>query len=133
MGGRGAAGSGSAGIGSSPKLQDLSGSERQIKWASEIRQTALKQLDAMEQNYKRLEKTAKAEKASGSNRTIAEITEDLAGYGLKDIQAGREALVKFMNDPRAKSASVIIDRRRSFDPNAIRRMVHDHARQRKMR
>ena len=125
MGGRGAAGGGGGsskgGGAATPKLQPLTGSEKQVKWANDIRDGALRALDHLESEYDRFKKMF------GNDSSARETV----GYEKDDVRALRATIVQFLNDPRASSASVVIDRRRDFTQEALTRMAHNHYLQRK--
>lgn len=130
MGGRGSSGGG--GGGGMPKLQALTGSEKQVAWANDIRNSAFKQLNLMDKDYDtRLKQEKKFIKSSGQSYDAKSSTESLLGYNKSDVQAARQALTSAFNSPQAKSASAVIDKRKTFDPVNISRTVRDHANQRK--
>lgn len=131
MGGRGSSGGGGGGGGGTPKLQELTGSEKQVAWANDIRQGAFNQLDAMDANYDRLRSVAQQEVGAKRGPKVEAAAESLAGYNKSDVQAGREALIKAFNSPQAKSASAVIDKRNDFSPRSVSQAVRSRAEQRK--
>lgn len=132
MGGRGSSGGGGGGGGGMPKLQPLTGSEKQVKWANDIRESAFRQLDMMDANFDRHLKEEKALiKSQGYTYSAKVGAENLAGYNKTDVQAAREALTKAFNSPQAKSASAVIEKRGDFSSRSIIQSVRRHAEQRK--
>lgn len=111
MGGRGSSGSASGGGGGRAKLPELVGSEKQVSWANDIRETAYKLLDTWETK-------AKTKSSDGSSwKSINPI------YDRTAIKSVREYLNMGFNMEQSKSASWIISNRRKFDGNSIQQMV----------
>lgn len=126
MGGRGSSGGGGGGGGGTPKLQALSGSEKQVAWANDIRHGAFRQLDHMDSEYDRFKNVV-----FKSDKNPAKSAEDTVGYTKQDVQVLRTSITKFVNDPRASSASFIIDHWNMFSQSFISNQVKEEAVRRK--
>lgn len=135
-GGRGAssgAGGGRSG-GGMPKLQTMSGSEKQVKWASDIRDGAFSQLDRMDRHFdEALAKEREFIRSTGGRYSAMESTENLLGYSKKDVQETRQVVANFLNSPQAQSASFVIDRRTTLTSDYMIKTVQAAAEQRKRR
>lgn len=116
MGGRGGSGT-RAGAGRAA-LPALTGSERQVSWANDIRDTAYGQLDAMDRNLDRLEAQTKGYPRTRDGRTAAE---DLAGYTRESIRTVRSELNDTLSS--VTSAKTIIDQRDNLSASRVRNLV----------
>lgn len=117
MGGRGSAGGGvGAGRASLPTLR---GSDRQVAWANDIRDTAYGQLDAMDRTLDRLESQTKGYPRTRDGRTAAE---DLAGFTRASVRTVRAELNDALSG--VTSAKTIIDQRDNLSAGRIRNLVN---------
>lgn len=121
MGGRGSAGGG-AGASRTP-LPTLRGSERQVSWANDIRDTAYGQLDAMERAIDRFESQMRGAPRTRDGKTAAE---DLAGYTRANIRTVRAELNDTLSG--VTEARTIIDQRNNLSASRIRSLVELEAR-----
>lgn len=119
MGGRGGSSSRSGG-GGRASLPTLTGSEKQISWANDIREQAYIQLDALDRTISRIKKDV-SKRGGMSKNAIKKEAESLAGFSESSIKTVRSEL----NDTLSKitSAKTIIDQRNNLSPDSIRQLV----------
>lgn len=97
----------------------MKGSEKQIKWATEILEEAEAALDSMLRSYEDL-------KATGERIGDPNLVTDTSEYIPEDVEAVREVLRK-----APESASTIIDNRKRLTYDGLKKRVLAHARLRK--
>ena len=97
----------------------MKGSEKQIKWATEILSDAEVALDSMLKSYEDL-------KATGEKIGDPNLVNDTSEYIPEDVEAVREVLRKAPDN-----ASVIIDNRKRLGYDGLKKRVLAHARMRK--
>lgn len=117
MGGRGSSGGG----GSRASLPALQGSERQVSWANDIRDTAYAQLDAMDRTLDRMEQQARQTSWVSTAAQARREAEDLAGFSRQSVRTVRAEV----NDTLSgiTSASAIINNRERLTASRIRSLV----------
>ena len=120
MGGRGSAGRGGGGRVSLPALQ---GSERQVSWANDIRETAYSALDGLDRTLDRIERDVRrGSLAEGrTNAQIQRTAEDMAGFSRQSIRTVRAELNDTLST--VTSARTIIDQRDNLSANRIVNLV----------
>lgn len=111
MGGRGSSGgSGGSGGGnlSTPKMQDLKGSAKQVAWAEDIRESAFQNLRNMENNRERMIK-------------LDSTFEKDIPYTKSDLVETKKYIAAALAQPAASKASTIIDMRRELSYDNIKK------------
>lgn len=111
MGGRGSSGgTGGSGGGSlsTPKMQDLKGSAKQVAWAEDIRESTFQNLRNMEDTRERLMK-------AGINNPTE--------YTKSDLVETKKYITAALSQPAASKASTIIDMRRELSYDSIKKTV----------
>ena len=112
MGGRGSSGGlGTSRSGTSPKLQNLVGSEKQIAWAEKIRDNAISDLESMKKNIDRLVRNGFRD----DGRDAAQ------GYTKEDVQSVMASMIHGFNTQQYAKAGKIIDERSALTYDALRR------------
>lgn len=101
------------------KESKMKGSEKQIKWATEILEEAEAALNSMLKSYEDL-------KATGERIGDPNLVSDTSEYIPEDVEAVREVLRK-----APESASAIIDNRKRLTYDGLKKRVLAHARLRK--
>ena len=114
MGGRGSSGGGAGGkhgpnYAANAKMPELKGSEKQIKWASDIREDALANADALVKNAK------KFGTGLSHNDPSVEGAEFARNVAVKELQS-------------VTSASKIIDTRRKLDYYGLNKIAMEYDR-----
>lgn len=84
-------------------LPNITGSEKQVKWASDIRDEAYETIDRMIRNYKRLEDQDPQYGQKFATSTL--------GYTPEDVEVVREFLTAILSQQIWSEARAIIDRR----------------------
>ena len=97
----------------------MKGSEKQVRWATEILEEAEASLNAMLKSYNDL-------KATGERLGDPNLVNDTSEYIPEDVEAVREVLRK-----APESASAIIDNRKRLTYDGLKKRVLAHARMRK--
>lgn len=113
MGGRGSSGGvGGSGGGnlSTPKMQELKGSAKQVTWAEDIRESAFANLRNMDA-YR--ERTVKLDPS---------FEKDIK-YTKSDLVETKKYIESALSQPAAGKASTIIDMRQEFSASSIKSMV----------
>ena len=115
MGGRGSSGGGTGGghgpnYAANAKMPGLTGSEKQKKWASDIRDTALKSADLVVKNSKKL-----GTSLSSRNLPSVEGAEFARNVAVKELQS-------------VSSASKIIDKRTKLSYDGINKIALEYDR-----
>lgn len=113
MGGRGSSFQTSNSVFTERKFPELTGSEKQIKWANDIRDSALDTIEANIESNRNYLKRFK-------NDFDAQVKLDL-------YEGARETYLKQLRS--VTNAKEIIDRRNAYDPKMIVDTVDDRARQ----
>lgn len=125
MGGRGGSGGSRSGLGGGAgakraKMPELSGSEKQVSWAKDIRNQAYDQLDALDSTIARIERDVSKRGGMSKSATTKE-AESLAGFSRENVRTVRAEL----NDTFSQitSAKTIIEHRDNLSPNRISNLV----------
>lgn len=118
MGGRGGSGGGVSRGGSalSQKMPELTGSEKQIKWAKEILESVLVAADAEVRNAERHSKYSRP---------------DMYNPSVEGAKFARNAVVEQLKS--VTQASKIIDARRNLTQNNLRNIALEYDRRKKMK
>lgn len=114
MGGRGSSGGGQGGKhgenwAASAKMPELKGSEKQIKWANDIRDTALRNADLVVKNAKNLSAS------TSFNIPSVEAAEFARNVSVKELQS-------------VNSASKIIDKRTKLSYDGLNKIALEYDR-----
>lgn len=119
MGGRGSSGGGGGG---GAKLPQLTGSEKQVSWASDIRSKVFQHFDYLDRTFDDFAKRVPNDK---------NFAEDSLQYTKKDVATVRAQATDIFK--QVTSASAIIDKRLAFTPSKMEELVKDNYRKRKKR
>lgn len=119
MGGRGSSGGGGGG---GAKLPQLTGSEKQVSWASDIRSKVFQHFDYLDRTFDDFAKRVPNDK---------NFAEDSLQYTKKDVATVRAQATDIFK--QVTSASAIIDKRLAFTPSKMDELVKDNYRKRKKR
>lgn len=128
--GRGVSKSGAGGGGNSRSARNRSGgskinlpglegtgSEKQVKWANDIRNDAYNQLDRLDGEVERFK---------------GFLADTSLPFNHADVQEVRTQITKTLTDPRAANARFVIDHRRDLSPGNISNIVNQIGMQRKI-
>lgn len=101
-------------------MPELSGSEKQVSWAKDIRNQAYDQLDALDSTIARIERDVSKRGGMSKSVTTKE-AESLAGFSRENVRTVRAEL----NDTLSQitSAKTIIEQRSNLSPNRISNLV----------
>lgn len=150
MGGRG--GSSRSAGNKATRMPELTGSEKQVSWAKDIRKNVYGYLDSIEEALKRKDNTAFLKENAGGKSypggsvRLYEAVRDESGRAKrgpngerikeftidqKAIQNVRKDLNKFFKSESEKSASKIIEKRDDFNSDNIERLLKNDKKKRK--